>query len=89
MSQRVLGIVHALQLELFQIEAALSEFEAKRKEVRAQLARLGAGTKQCTKCLIEMDIEQFYRDAQKFDKRSSWCIECKTKDVRKRGSRAA
>lgn len=70
------GIVRTLQMELFEIETALSEFEVKRKEVRARLAKLGAGKKTCTKCGLEMDIEQFYRDSQKLDKRSSWCCEC-------------
>lgn len=70
------GIVRSLQMELFEIETALSEFELKRKEVMARLVQLGAGTKTCTKCGEEMDLEQFYRDRQKFDKRSSWCCEC-------------
>jgi hypothetical protein len=70
------GIVRSLQMELFEIETALSEFELKRKEVRARLAKLGAGKKTCTKCGEEMDLEQFYRDRQKLDKRSSWCCEC-------------
>jgi hypothetical protein len=77
MSQKkVTGIVTSLQMELFEIEETLSQFEQKRKEVRARLAALGAGTKTCTKCAEEMDLEQFYRDRQKFDKRSSWCCEC-------------
>jgi hypothetical protein len=77
MSQRkVNGVVTSLQMELFEIEETLSQFEQKRKEVRARLTALGAGTKTCTKCGEEMDIEQFYRDAQKFDRRSAWCCEC-------------
>lgn len=65
-----------LQLELFRIELAISEFELKRKELKAQLAKLGAGTKVCTKCEEEMDLEQFYLDKQKIDGRHSWCQEC-------------
>jgi hypothetical protein len=89
MSARQSGVVRALQMELFEIEVALSEFEAKRKEIKIRLVQLGAGTKTCTKCLIEMPVEQFYRDAQKIDKRSSWCIECKIVDVRNRSRRVA
>ena len=80
-------IVRAIQMELFEIEVALSEFQAKRKELKARLVQLGAGTKTCTKCETEMDIEQFYRDSQKLDKRSSWCAECVCEAVRKRNQR--
>jgi hypothetical protein len=79
--KRQTGIVRTLQMELFEIESALSEFELKRKQVLARLATLGAGQKTCTKCNETMDIEQFYRDKQKSDKRSSWCCECKRQDV--------
>jgi len=79
--KRQTGIVRSLQLELFEIEIALSEFELKRKEIRARLAQLGAGKKTCTKCDEEMEIEQFYVDKQKSDKRSSWCMECVRKAV--------
>jgi hypothetical protein len=89
MSARQSGVVRALQMALFEIEVALSEFEGKRKEIKVRLVQLGAGTKTCTKCLIEMPVEQFYRDAQKIDKRSSWCIECKIVDVKKRSRRVA
>lgn len=82
-------IVRNLQLELFTVEVALTEFEAKRKELKAKLAKLGVGTKTCTKCLETCDIEQFYRDKQKTDKRSSWCCECKLKDVAERQRRPA
>jgi hypothetical protein len=67
--KKVNGTVTSLQLELFEIEETLSQFERKRKEVRARLTALGAGGE-------EMALEQFYRDRQKFDKRSSWCCEC-------------
>lgn len=70
------GLILQVQLELFNVEVALSEFEAKRKELKARLAKLGVGTKVCTKCGEEMDIEQFYRDKQKIDRLSSWCCEC-------------
>lgn len=63
-------------MELFQIEVAISEYEAKRKEIKARLAEHGAGQKTCTKCGEEMDIEQFYVDKQKMDRRTSWCQEC-------------
>lgn len=69
-------IVRSLQMELFQIEVAISEYEAKRKEIKARLAAHGAGKKTCTKCGEEMDIEQFYVDRQKLDGRCSWCQEC-------------
>ncbi len=81
------GVVRGIQMELFQVEALLSEFEAKRKELKARLARMGAGTKVCTKCKEEMDIEQFYRDRQKIDRRSSWCCECKQTAGRERWQR--
>ncbi len=74
--KRQTGTVRSLQMELFEIEKALSEFELKRKEVLARLAKFGAGKKTCTKCEETMGIEQFYRDKQKSDKRSSWCCEC-------------
>lgn len=76
-------------MELFTVEVALGEFGAKRKELKAKLAKLGAGTKVCTKCHEEMDIEQFYRDGRKTDKRCSWCSECKLNDVNARRLRAA
>jgi len=82
------GLLRSLQLELFEIEFALSEFEKKRKEIRARLNQLGAGMKTCTKCKEEMEIEQFYRDNQKFDKRSSWCRECVTQAVMTRYHKA-
>jgi len=82
--KKIIGAINSLQLELFQIEEALSQFEQKRKEVRARLTALGAGKKTCTKCGEEMDPEQFYRDRQKFDKRSSWCCECVRKSVLER-----
>jgi hypothetical protein len=69
-------VVREIQLELFRVEAALSEFQTKRKLLRANLAKLGVGEKTCTKCGETMDIEQFYRDKQKIDGRSSWCCEC-------------
>lgn len=79
--KRQTGVVRTLQMELFKIERALSEFEVKRKEVLARLTQLGAGKKTCTKCNENMDIEQFYRDGQKLDGRSSWCGECIRKAV--------
>jgi hypothetical protein len=79
--KRQTGIVRSLQMELFEIESALSEFELKRKEIKARLAQLGAGTKTCTKCGEEMSIEQFYRDKHTLDKRSKWCCECIRKKV--------
>lgn len=82
------GIVHTLQMELFEIEKALSEFELKRKEVKARLVKLGVGQKTCTKCSETMDLEQFYRDNQKFDKRSSWCGECVRQAVTARRNRS-
>lgn len=83
------GIVHEIQLELFEIEVALNEFETKRKLLKAKLTKLGAGTKTCTKCQIEMDIEHFYRDRQKIDGRSSWCMECVRTAERERKRRKA
>ena len=82
--KRQTGIVRSLQMELFEVESALSEFELKRKEIKARLVQLGAGTKTCTKCSEEMSIDQFYRDSQKLDKRSSWCCECIRKKVMER-----
>jgi hypothetical protein len=73
--------VREAQLELFHVEAALTEFERKRKELKARLVLLGAGTKVCTKCHEDLDIEQFHRDKHKTDKKCSWCNECRTKDV--------
>lgn len=80
-------IVRQIQLELFAIEVSISEFQAKRKELKTKLAKLGAGEKRCTKCKVKCDIEQFYRDVQKIDRRHSWCIECVTKAVRDRNAR--
>lgn len=85
--KRQTGTVRSLQMALFEIETALSEFEQKRKEIRARLTKLGAGQKTCTKCNENMEIEQFYRDKQKFDKRSSWCCECIRKAVVQRYQR--
>lgn len=82
-------IVRSLQMELFQVEVSIREFQEKKKAIRVELAKHGAGTKTCTKCEIEMDIEQFYIDRQKLDKRHSWCIECITLYVKKRQRRAA
>jgi len=80
-------IVRSLQMELFEIEMQLSEFEAKRKQIKAELAKRGAGTKVCRKCREEMDIDQFYRDKQKLDGRTSWCHECvKEKERKKRAA---
>lgn len=85
--KRQTGIVRSLQMELFEIESALSEFELKRKEIKARLAHLGVGTKTCTKCNEEMSIEQFYRDKYTLDKRSKWCCECIRKKVNDRHNR--
>lgn len=81
------GVIHQIQLELFEVEAAISEFERRRKDLKAKLVRAGAGTKTCTKCGEEMDIEQFYRDRQKLDRRDSWCCECRKSDVTERQKR--
>lgn len=88
-TKKVNGKVHSIQMELFAVEYALNEFETKRKLLKAQLAMLGVGSKVCTKCELEMDIEQFYRDKQKIDLRSSWCMDCVTKAERDRKRRKA
>ncbi len=80
-------IVREIQLELFTVEVQLFEFEQKRKELKAKLAKLGAGEKFCTKCALTMGIEQFYRDRQKLDGRTSWCCECVCKYERERRRR--
>jgi hypothetical protein len=76
--------VYEAQLELFQVEVALGEFQKKQKELKARLIRLGAGKKTCTKCKEELDIEYFRVDRQKTDKRCSWCDECQNKAGRER-----
>lgn len=79
--------VREIQMKLFAVDAAIYEFQRKQKELKARLARLGVGTKVCTKCGIECDIDQFYRDRQKPDGKAKWCIECVTKGERERNAR--
>jgi hypothetical protein len=47
--------------------------------LKSRVKRLGAGLlKTCARCRLEMDADQFYRDARYADGRYPYCKECKT-----------
>ena len=67
----------AVQLELFQLK---KNYAAKRRELKRQFILIqGAGQKRCRKCRELMDVEQFYLDNRRADKRYPYCIECCSK----------
>lgn len=87
MIRRYKQVVREIQMELFAIDSTIYQFSQKRKELKAKLVTLGVGTKTCTKCKEELDIDQFYRDGQKPDGRSAWCCECVTEAQKERSRR--
>lgn len=67
----------AIQLELFQLKR---EYALKTRELKRQLILIqGGGQKRCRDCDLLMDVEQFYPDNSRWDKRDVYCIECRSK----------
>lgn len=89
--------LRAVQMELFRLKQSYEsacrqlglfdlrkDYEAKRNEMKRRLRLIqGGGQKRCRDCRELMDVEQFYLDNSRFDKRDVYCIECRAERARR------